>query len=87
MRICNKSAEERQTDIEALLPSPAPIGIVERRVYKHPGNDCEPSDKNMYKNDEAELWCIFRMAGDSSGEIFSRCGFMAANNSGSRDVT
>lgn len=87
MRICNKSAEDRQTDIEALLPSPAPIGIVERSVYRQPGNDCEPSDKKIYKNDEAALWCIFREAAGASGEMFSRCGFMAATSSGSRAVT
>lgn len=87
MRICSRSADERQTDIEALLPSPAPIGIVERSVYKHPGNDCDPSDKNIYRNDDAELWCIFLKAAGSSGEIFSKCGFMAATNSGSREVT
>jgi len=30
-------AVARQTLIEALLPSPAPIGIVERMVYAQPG--------------------------------------------------
>jgi hypothetical protein len=41
--------------MEALLPSPAPIGIVERRVYKQPEKDGDPRDKRRYKNDEAEL--------------------------------
>jgi len=41
--------------MEALLPNPEEIGIVERRVYKQPGNDCDPRDKRMYRNAEAEF--------------------------------
>jgi hypothetical protein len=56
VRIWRRSAEARQTEIDALLPSPAAIGIVERSVYKHPGKDCDPRDNRRYKKHEAEFW-------------------------------
>jgi hypothetical protein len=41
--------------MEALLPNPAPIGIVDRRVYWHALNSLEPRDRKMYKKAAAAL--------------------------------
>jgi len=87
VRICNKTAAERQTDIEALLPNPAAIGIVERSVYKHPLNDGEPRDSSKYKKQVAEFLWTFRTSSDAPTEISSRCGWRASIRSLSSSVT
>ena len=72
--------------MDALLPSPAPMGMVERRVYKQPGKVCDPNDKKMYKKADAEFWWTFLISSGASRETLAKCGFMAATRSGSSSV-
>lgn len=53
----------------ALLPNPAPIGIVERKVYIHAGDLAELRDRYRYKNERADDWCILRICSGCFGDM------------------
>jgi hypothetical protein len=77
----------RQTAMDALLPRPAPIGMVERKVYTHGGDFLDARERKRYRNDKAEAWCILRVDSGMFGETVLMWGFSAARRSGSNDVT
>ncbi len=73
--------------MDALLPKPAPIGMLDRSVYKQPGKFGDPSERNRYKKADAECLWTLRKSSGYFGETASTCGCKASTSSGSSSVT
>src|SRR4051812_7784321 len=70
-RICSSSAVLMHTEMLALLPRPAPIGMVERSVYTHGGTLRDASDRKRYRKEKAEAWWILRTDSGALGDTSS----------------
>ena len=70
-------AAARHTETDALLPTPAPRGIVERSVYRQPADFFDPSDRKRYRNEAAAFWWTLRSASGLSAETTAKWGWIA----------